>query len=248
MQNEEYKKMYELESTYWWYTGRREIIRSVFNKYAGKTKTEQIIDIGCGTGINLDILKNYGKRIIGVDNSEVAISYAKERGYEDILLVNDISKLPYSDNTTGIITMLDVLEHLPEENKALKECHRILKNGGLLIVTVPAYQFLWSEHDIALHHYRRYTARKLKHILEQNNFRIVKISYIISFLLPLVIIYRLFKGLINIFFKSVPRTSHVIVPQPINNFFISLLNIESLLVRYFNLPLGTSVIGVAKKK
>lgn len=247
MEQNEYKKMYDLESTYWWYVGRRSIIEEVLKKYVAGFSYNYLLDLGCGTGINFDIFKKFANHVVGIDNSSEALYYAHQRGFATTRLAN-IAKLDYADSSIGIITILDVLEHLPNEETVLREVSRILGPEGLLIITVPAYQFLWSEHDIALYHERRYTAGSIRSILEKNNFQIIKLSYIISFLLPLIISYRVLRGVVNIFYKSAPKTSHVILPATINNFFIFLLRTEAKLIRRFSLPAGTSILVVAKKK
>src|SRR3989344_8198826 len=135
MERKEYNIMYEFENTYWWYVGRRAIINNLLNKLTAKNKYRQIVDFGCGTGKNCNFLKEYGQKIIGIDNSNIALSYAKECGYDNVVLINDNMSLPFGDTTVGMLALFDVLEHLSDENRALKEIHRILEYDGLLVMT-----------------------------------------------------------------------------------------------------------------
>lgn len=121
----------------------------------------------------------------------------------------------------------------------------MLKQGGYFIITVPAYQVLWSEHDRALKHYRRYAASDLADMLQETNFNIIKMSYLVSFVFPFVLVYRILRKIL--FPNNKKNLAYFSLPKPINNFFILLLKIESFLVRYINLPFGASIMCIAKK-
>src|SRR3989338_3999780 len=248
MEKEEYRKMYEFENTYWWHIGRRAIIDTILRRFAAQNKYKMVVDMGCGTGVNFDFLKKYGQHIIGTDNSSLALSYAKKHGYDKLILTNDNSS-SFGDNTVGIVVLFDVLEHLLDDSGTVKKINRILEDGGLLVIGVPPYQFLWSEHDVALHHYRRYTAKQLRTMLHANGFAVQKLSYCISFLFPIIVAYRMGRRLLKALFgvRSKLNTSYVAMPKPLNSFFVFLLYIESLLLSYVNFPVGTSIIAVAKK-
>lgn len=245
MEKGEYKKMFDAEDSYWWYVGRRFIVRDFLERYL-PVRQGPVVDVGCGTGINLKLLEEFGTPVIGVDSSKEALTYCRSRGFMNVRLIRSHEVLA-SHSSVHLITMLDVLEHIRDEADALRMVREALTSDGYLLITVPAYQFLWSEHDIALHHFRRYTADNLRSVLKKNGFSIVRTSYIITFSLPLIIGYRVFKGVINRFLMDRPRTSHVYLPDILNNFFIWLLKIESKIVRNIDLPFGTSIIAIAKK-
>ena len=248
MEKEEYKKLFELENSYWWYVGRRFIIKNILKKYATPGQG-QVLDVGCGTGMNLGLLSPYGSEVLGIDTSPEALNYCRQRGFSNVKIVGDLNDLKreYGENTFSLITMLDVLEHIEDDDSAIKNVYHFLDKNGIFILTVPAYQFLWSEHDTALHHKRRYTAKLLAKKLENNGFKIVKSSYIIVFTFPLIVAYRILKGIFNIFSPSTPKTSHVILPNFINNLLILPLKLEGKLIDFLDFPFGTSVIIVAKK-
>jgi 2-polyprenyl-3-methyl-5-hydroxy-6-metoxy-1,4-benzoquinol methylase len=246
MEKNEYKKMFDSESTYWWYVGRRFIVRNFLKKYVS-VSDRPILDVGCGTGVNLSLLQEFSKHVIGLDSSEEALEYCRSRGFSNVRMIHSGEQLANPDSAY-LVTMLDVLEHVKDEHDVLKKIHTALADNGYLLVTVPAYQFLWSEHDVALHHFRRYTARRLRSVLKENGFDVIRASYIITFSFPLVLGYRILKGAFNMFSKRTPKTSHVYLPSSLNNLFIKFLETESHIVNHINLPFGTSIIAIAKKE
>ena len=141
-----------------------------------------------------------------------------------------------------------MLEHLEGEAEALKEFKRILKTNGNIIVTVPAYKFIWSKHDENLHHKRRYLLKEIVSRLENNGFKVIKSSYIITFLAPIIIFIRLLENLLSHFFTITKKNSYIILPGVINDFFIKILYFEAWLIKYVNFPFGISIVCVGQKK
>lgn len=242
MNNEEYKKLYKFEQFYWWHVGRRFILKSFLERFL-KNKKNKILEFGCGTGGNLKFLSDFGE-VMGLDISERALNFCKKRGFNNLVL-GDVESLNLPENSFDLVLALDVLEHLKDDKGTIEKAWRVLKTGGYFLVTVPAYQFLWSEHDKALNHYRRYLARDFSNKLEEMGFRVIKKSYLISFGFPLVLAYRIFRKII--FPKGKENIAYVILPKPINDFFIFLLKREASLLKYLNLPFGTSIICLAQK-
>jgi SAM-dependent methyltransferase len=144
------------------------------------------------------------------------------------------------------MSALDVLEHVDDDLQALNEFQRVLRPDGFLLVTVPAYRFLWSEHDEALAHRRRYSASELHVKLTRAGFRVLKRSYVVFFAFFPIATYRLFRGL---FPKDpfTPKASHVVLPAFLNRFLIASLKLEAYLTRAINLPMGTSIVVLAQK-
>jgi len=242
MNKDEYKKLYGLETTYWWHRGRKAIVKNLLNKHLTNEKGE-ILDVGCGTGETTKMLASFGK-VHGIDKSAEAVSFCKKRGLKHVM-VAEASSLPYNKNTFLLATMLDLLEHIKNDSRALKESFRVIKPGGLLLITAPAWQFLWSEHDRALNHKRRYSKKTLSKKVKSAGFEIEKISFAITILFPPIVTWRLFQ---KAFIKSTyPKTSYVILPKWLNNFFINLLRLEAKILQYINLPLGASLICIARK-
>jgi SAM-dependent methyltransferase len=240
MENTEYEIMYNFEEFYWWHIGRNAIIKQLLNKFV-QDRHSKILNIGSGTGGNTSVLQQFGT-ITGVDNSEEAVAFARKRGYETV--VADATNIPFGDNSFDVLVALDVLEHIKDDTLALTEWRRLLKPGGKLLITVPAYQWLWSFHDEALHHLRRYTASGLNRTLNLVGFKILKRSYAIVFSFPLIVGYRLLRSILP---KNKEETSYVILSKPINQFFAWLLKLEAVFISRANFPFGTSVIVVATK-
>src|SRR3989344_1324367 len=187
MNEPEYRKMKELEEVYWWHVGRRAIIRAVLKKYLSGHKQEKkpalLLDLGCGTGGNACLLKEFGE-VIGADNSAMALKIARTADFSKLTLIEK-NRLPFEDNSFDCLTLLDVLEHIENDNDALSKCRRVLKQDGLLILTVPTYQWLFSGPDEALNHKRRYLMKNLSKQLSGAGFNICFKSYAITFLFPL---------------------------------------------------------------
>ena len=245
MEENEYQKMYELEEKYWWHVGRQDIIFSQIEKLLdSKNKSVDILDVGCGTGINFKILNRFGK-VTGIDNSQLAINFCQKRGIKDVLK-GEAEKLPLTDNSYDLVCAFDLIEHMDDDKKALREFYRVCKPSGYVFILAPAYQFLWSEHDEALHHKRRYTLSDLHRKLSLAGFILHKRSYLITFLFLPILIFRFSKSLTNN--KKGSKTSYFLLPPPVNAFFIWLLKVESLLLRKINFPFGASVLTIGQKR
>ena len=238
MEIAEYEKMYQFEERYWWWVGRRRIITGILNKLNLDSAT--ILDVGCGTGINLNHLSRYGA-VIGLDSSKDAIKFCRMRGSKNVIQA-DAERLPFKDSIFDLITALDLLEHL-NDNKALKGFYRVLKPSGYLVLTVPAFNFMWSKHDEAVHHKRRYTKRQLKDILEANSFIIEKVSYWNFFLFIPIVAMRLVK---RSWKKQEIKTDVAELPGMVNRLLASILRIESYLIQHVNLLIGVSLVCIVR--
>lgn len=235
-----YDDLYNLEETHWWHKAKQDVLIEIFAKFLDK-KDPEILDVGCGTGKTLETLQKYGNSY-GIDSSKHAISYCLKRGFKNVK-VGSAYKIPFKTGSFDVITMLDVLEHTDEE-RTLPEVNRVLKKGGLLIVTVPAHQSLWSQWDIVLHHKKRYSKLGLVDVLKTNGFSVTKISYLYSFLVGPVIFVRFVKSLI--FKEKYPSDFKVSTPLA-NAILGAMANIERRVFMTTGLPTGTSLVCVAKK-
>lgn len=241
MEIAEYEKMYKFEEKYWWWVGKRKIVKSILDRL--DLNFVNILDTGCGTGFNLNYLKDYGN-VIGLDFSKDALNFCKMRENKNLIQA-DAEKLPFKADTLNLITTLDLLEHL-DDDKALKEFYIVLKPNGYLIVTVPAFEFLLSKHDEALHHNRRYNNSQLRDILESNGFIIEKISYWNFFLFLPIVAVRLIKRSMK---SEEIETDVKELPNIVNRFLKSVLSIEDQIISHgVNLPFGVSIVCVCKKK
>ncbi len=271
MQLEEYARMHELEDEYWWFVARRDLIAGLLTDLKLPLPL-RILDIGCGTGAMLDVLAPYGD-VVGADYSPEALNYCAQRGADNDkrykLTRADIRRMPFQSGSFDVVTAMDVIEHIDDDGAALREIARVLRPGGALLATVPAYRSLWSEHDVALHHYRRYTAHNFRSVIAQAGFGIDKLSYTVSALFPAIWAYRtvnralgrlrgqaqarnggnsLHQGAAGeLPSADAPQADLVSFAQPINRALIGLQKAETMLVRRTCLPFGVTVVAVATK-
>src|SRR5947209_4262249 len=148
-----------VDEHHWWYRGRRRVIRAELDRLPLPADA-QVLDAGCGSGRTLQELVDYGE-VSGIELDEDAAGLARGRALGEVR-VGRLEELPWPDETFHLITCLDVIEHVPDDVVALTELRRVCRPGGWLLVTVPAYQALWSVHDEANHHYRRYSRSALR--------------------------------------------------------------------------------------
>ncbi len=232
----------DLDETYWWFVGRRALLERVLGRFGKRRR--KAVDIGCGSGRNLQLLSHFADWVMGVDRSSAALKLAASHGFPTAR--GDGQAIPLADCSVDLLSALDVLEHLDDDMGALDEFHRVLRPDGLLLVTVPAYRFLWSEHDEALMHRRRYVASELQVKLARAGFRALKRSYAVFFTFFPIVFYRLFRGL---FPKDpfAPKASHVMLPAFLNDLLIGLLKFEAWMMGAINLPWGTSIVVLAQR-
>jgi len=233
--------MSDREDTYWWHVGRLLIIDKQIQviRKSNNNKKLKILNIGCGTGGTIGVLKKHACKLTNVDVSKVAIKFTKRAGHEALLV--DGVNLPFTSDEFDLIVAFDVLEHIKSDEQALKEWMRVLKKGGDFLVSVPAFQWLWSGHDVSLDHFRRYTAASLRLKAENAGFRTIRSGYMIMFSFPLVAGFRMISK-----FKRqsiTDESSYVNISKPINHIFISMLRLEANLQRYVRMPIGTSVLA-----
>lgn len=237
----------KLESYYWWWVGRRAVIASVMAKHFGGRSDLKLLDWGCGPGGNFPVLQGYGT-VLGVDASPEALRFCREAGYGNVRQAGTVAEFvaAYPERNYDVISVFDVVEHIEGDVQFLHELTALLKPGGRLLITVPAYQFLWSELDVAVSHVRRYTRGQITRTVRSAGYEIVRASYFISLMAPLIIVFRLLGHLTGRSKKK--QFSFVEFPPLINRLFISTIRLEAKLLRWINLPFGTSLIVLAKRR
>jgi SAM-dependent methyltransferase len=245
MDSSEYDKMYQLEETNWWYSGRRRLILKAVARLHKKhsDKSMNILDAGCGTGINLRYLPAYGDAY-GLDISKEALEFSRIRGLSS-LICGSVDSLPLKNEFFDLVVALDVIEHIQEDLTAVRELNRVLRPGGSLIVTVPAFQFLWSNHDLAVHHKKRYTRSELRDILGLGGFIVERATYWNFFLFLPVAVMRMLKRATGS--QRNKQTDLAELPAPINSILNGLLWVENSILGWFDLPFGVSVMCVCRK-
>lgn len=242
MRDRHHETIYNTEMSHFWYKVRRKMVHDLINKYFQKRVDLKILDVGCGTGALLGELSKYGD-VRGLDFSPLAISFCKERGLNNVDQ-GDATNIKYQDDTFDLVLALDILEHIPDDKKALFEIHRVLKPGGIAIIFVPTFMFLWGVTDELSQHQRRYTVPELKEKTTNVRFSILRASYFNTLLFIPIAILRIFVRILKIKIKS----ENELGSPKINQVLYYIFDFERKLLRFINFPFGVSALIVCEKK
>ncbi len=246
MQEQYYEEYYRAELTHWWFSARRHIIASLLDKYAAPFPSTRVADVGCGMGASFPMLGRFGS-VLGVDFSTTALALSRQRGHRRLVAAG-LPFLPFADAHFDIVCAFDVIEHIEDDRAAARELWRVCRPGGLLVVTVPAYRWLWSEHDDINEHKRRYTRSELAACLTQIGCRVLKLSYMNTLLAPPLMAFRVLKNLLGRRDRSAaPRSDVFPVAAPVNAVLRAVFSSEAAWLRVARFPFGISLICVARK-
>lgn len=247
MQQHTYAILRRVEESHWWFVGRRQIIRSFLEPLVKQLQPAKageaikILDVGCGTGANLEMLSEFGAAE-GVDVSAEALSFCRERGLKGVKQ-GAAESLPYAERSFDLVTGLDVVEHLDDDLAGLREMHRVLRPNGKILLFVPAFMFLWGVQDDISNHRRRYTMSELKSVVRKAGFEIERATYVnISFFAP-ILLGRLFMRATRLR----PESENNITIGFLNGALGKLFGAERGLLRFINFPFGVSIICVARR-
>ncbi len=240
------------EDHHWWFASRTLVINTLMHQVMPQVTGLKLLDVGCGAGNMIHHLSKYGK-VKGLEVDARPVRQARLRGY-DVDQYDAQDPFPFEDATYDVVTALDVIEHIDDDMPVLKESFRVLKPGGHIIVTVPAFMFLWSHNDVINAHKRRYTAAELELRLKQAGFKLKRLSYNNFFVFPLaapLIILR--RGnepeLASHHLQEDEYQVEMEPASPLANSVLTIVGkIEARLIKMLNLPFGTSLIAVAQKQ
>jgi SAM-dependent methyltransferase len=237
------RAMLEVDERHWWYRGRREVIRSELDSLPLPTPAE-VLDAGCGSGRTMQELATYG-RVRGVELDDAAAELARSRGHGEVI-VGRLEQLPWPDRSFDLITSLDVIEHTPDDRATLAELLRVCRPGGWLLVTVPAYQALWSGHDEANHHYRRYSRGMLRNAAAGAGWTVARMTSFNSVLLAPAAAVRIVRRRFPA--KNGAAEDLSIPPGWLNDLLERPLRIEAgWLARGHTLGMGLSLLAVLRR-
>jgi SAM-dependent methyltransferase len=245
MEETAYRQFVELERTHFWFIGRRRIFMHLLGQQLNGQADARILDVGCGAGGMLEPLARFGT-VTGVDTSPELVEFCRSRGFARTV-VGSAYELPARDGSVDLVTLFDTIEHVPDDARALREARRALGFGGVLFISVPAYQFLYANNDRVAHHERRYTARQLRRKLADAGFEPVKITYFNTLLFPLILPAVLLKKLQERLVSPGDRTnlSHAL-PRLLNALLTTIMSSERRLLTRWNMPFGHSIIAIAR--
>lgn len=234
-----YEEMAKNQETHWWFAARRNIIKMLIEKFSPTKNPKDILEIGAGTGANLEMLLSFGK-VTAVEPNEVARKNISEKFGEKVTIID--GKIPDNLNLKNkkfdLICLLDVLEHIEDDKAALEEIKKILNSEGKIILTVPAFQFMWSDHDKNLHHFRRYNRKDLRNLIQSSGLTVIEIGYFNFLLFPLAFLARIIAR------KSVAKKPNSFL----NEVFYKVFSYEKFFLKnrlFF--PFGLSLYAILSK-
>jgi SAM-dependent methyltransferase len=234
-----YEEMAQLQDRHWWFVGRRRILADVIARLP-LPKAPRILEIGAGTGGNLPMLRGFG-RVQAVEMDDYARSYAS--GRVDGVEVQPGSlpdRLPFEAAAFDLVCLFDVLEHVEPDQASLGALRRLTAHGGVALVTVPAYRWLWSRHDERLHHVRRYAAAELREKALAAGWKVGRITHFNTLLFPLAVLARLVDRL-----RSGAAPAGTSLPSPaVNEALLTVFGAERALLARADLPFGVSLLAV----
>lgn len=243
MEKELYLESAEIEAKHWWFVGRRAILLDTLMRFSGASHNK-LLDIGCGTGLNAMLFSENGFLVTGLETSAVAIGLARAIAPSINILATSFPSSLVPRDSYEVITALDVIEHIDDDKGMIRAVADALQPGGIVLISVPAFSFLWSVHDELAHHKRRYNREELRASFETAGLEPIFISYFNFFLFPAIALFRVLSGAFR-FSRNVSDFSAT--PELLNSMLASIFAAERFLLRFFPLPFGVSLIAVARK-
>ncbi len=248
MERSVYQEIHELQKSGWWFgNSRNKLVLSTLKRTVSNLHSSKLLDIGCSEGAFLDYLNDHNVDFNAIDIDENAISFCHERGYSDRVKHGNIFSIPFEDETFDIVTMLDVVEHVEDDGKAMKEAMRVCRKDGLLLFILPAYQWLWSSNDVAYHHKKRYSKKMVLDLISRSGLKIESISFFNMLLFPVFVIATFYKKV----FPDHTRTNVMKkTPGALNWMLGKVMDVENWLITTAGiyLPFGSSIIVAVKKE
>jgi SAM-dependent methyltransferase len=240
MEVQVYRQLYEVENEHWWFAARKEILLRYLDSRLPLPGEARLLDVGCGTGA---ILESFSRRYqaFGTDMAPQAIEFCRERGLTRLHL-GTLETYPPSE-PFDLITMLDMVEHVEDDEALLQAGRRLLGEGGHILIAVPAFPSLWSKHDEILHHKRRDTRRGLRTLVERAGFTVEHLTFFNMFLFPVALMKRVAARLSG----SEKANDLDIPPPPLNAALRGVFRIERRLLPHASLPFGLSLLCLARK-
>ena len=242
MEIEAYQLMASHEALHWWFVGRRAIIDGLLDRLPLDAEA-RILEAGCGTGGNLYLLQGRG-RVSAFEPHPAGIDIARSRNPGVEILDGELpDRLPFADGTFDLVVVLDVLEHVEQDNAALQSLIRLTKPGGYLLITVPAHPFLWGQHDRRLHHIRRYSVDAFTRLCGTKNTRVVYESPFNTLLAPVAFLARVAEKYLSLDLGNQER----LPSEPLNRLLSAVFALERGLIRHARLPFGLSHAAILQR-
>jgi SAM-dependent methyltransferase len=245
-----YHQFRTLEEKHWWFRGRRAVYLGLLNHHLDGIRPARVLDLGCGVGGFLPGLARLGGRVFPADVDRASLVHCRERGFPGGVACDGYS-LPYRDGSFDLVALFDALEHIPDEARAMAEVARILAPGGIAVVSVPAYQFLYANNDRVARHCRRYTRGSLRRVLSGAGLTVERNTHTNVFLFPLILpVVLALKAREALGGRSLdPERTNLTFPLPsvLQGFLAGVFAAELPFARRFDWPAGHSLMALARK-
>jgi SAM-dependent methyltransferase len=239
------RQFLDLERVHWWFEGRRRVFFALLHRHLPKRRNLKILDVGCGVGGMMRELRAFGEPA-GLEISLPMLRLAKERGFSRVLC-GSADALPVRDRSIDLVTAFDCIEHLDDDQRALRAFHRALHPDGHVFLSVPAYQFLYAENDRVAQHKRRYTRSGLVRKLREAGFEVVRATYVNALLFPVILPAVLGLKVRQRLFPRPPETNLSYMPGGwMNRLLATVFGGERHLLRFANFPAGHSIAVLAR--
>lgn len=240
MRDAEFRLMDSIEENHWWFVGKRLLLRSLLG--AGRSG-RFMLDLGCGTG---GILRDWSDECpcAGVDRSRLALRICASHGFRTLVQA-DLLRLPFEPGSFDTVVMMDVIEHLDDDVGFLRQAAQLCEPGGRVVVSVPAFQFLWSRHDETFQHKRRYSAGQLRRVMIEAGLQPLRTTYTHSLLFPVAALWRPFSRFA--LGRHAPEHDFVPLPTWLNALLVRIYRVEAWMLKRMDLPLGVSVAVIAQR-
>jgi SAM-dependent methyltransferase len=241
MERAVFDRMAELDQHHWWFLARRRILETLIDRIVQLPKKARILEVGCGTGHNLSMLKRFGKvEASELDPSARALASKRLRGQVKEAKLPDLSM--FERDAYDLVALLDVLEHVPDDLGSLRAILKRLKPGGALLLTVPANPWMWSAHDVAHHHFRRYTRKQLEELFSKAGLEVQLLSYFNTLLYPLVAAARIIGKMTR------KDTADDQLPGDVVNGVLGrIFGLEAGMIGRVSMPFGVSLLAIVRR-
>lgn len=243
-----YQKFTDLEQDHWWFKGRRCVYMGLLKSSLDKKHKGKVLDLGCGLGGFLPSLKSLGFDVYGAEIDFDSLLYCVKRGFPQCTQI-DSSALPFADDSFDLVTMFDAIEHIEDDHQTMAEVARVLKPGGKVIISVPAYQFLYTNNDRVAQHFRRYSRKSTRILFENASLEVERNSHANVLLFPIILVVILMTRIVEFASSANSASSHNnlswSMPAFVNNILYRIFAAELIVTRHTDWPIGHSIVSIA---